>query len=102
MGSSHQVKQLRAALGPLEDRAAIFVTDSCLHRYLRARNWDLKKAEKMLQNTLKWRAQYKPEEIKWVSGAHRGHAVIILSTRSTAYRHTVNVIHWDEYWLPQR
>ena len=67
MVSSHQVKQLRAALGPLEGRAAIFVTESCLNRYLRARNWDLKKAEKMLQSTLKWRAAYKPEEIKWVS-----------------------------------
>ena len=68
MVSSFQAKQLRAALGPLEGREAIFVSESCLHRYLRARNGDVKKAERMLRNTLKWRAEYKPEEIKWVSG----------------------------------
>lgn len=65
-----KVKQLRAALGLLEGREAIFVSESCLHQYLRARNGDVKKAERMLRNTLKWRAEYKPEEIKWAEVAH--------------------------------
>lgn len=31
-----------------------------------ARNWNVKKATKMLKETLKWRAEYKPEETRWV------------------------------------
>ncbi len=34
-------------------------------RYLRARQWNLHKAGKMLKDTLAWRAEYKPEEITW-------------------------------------
>jgi hypothetical protein len=64
-----KVKQLREAIGPLSGRAAIFCTDDCLHRYLRARNWNVKKSEKMLRECLKWRASYKPEEIKWAEVA---------------------------------
>ncbi|CAM6116131.1 unnamed protein product [Calypogeia fissa] len=60
-----KVAQLREALGPLSSRAAIFCTDDCLHRFLRARNFNVKKSEKMLRECLKWRASYKPEEIKW-------------------------------------
>lgn len=60
-----RVAQLREAMGELSGRASIFCTDDCFHRYLRARNWNVKKAEKMLRETLKWRATYKPEEIKW-------------------------------------
>lgn len=63
---SFQVNELRAAIGPLSDRLSRFCTDSCLRRYLRARNWNLKKAENMLKDTLKWRGAYKPEEIQWV------------------------------------
>ncbi|CAM6089374.1 unnamed protein product [Calypogeia fissa] len=62
--------QLREALGPLSTRASIFCTDDCLNRFLRARNWNVKKAEKMLRETLKWRASYKPEEITWDEVAH--------------------------------
>eukprot|EP00123_Amoebidium_parasiticum_P011145 comp20534_c0_seq1/m.26325 comp20534_c0_seq1/g.26325 ORF comp20534_c0_seq1/g.26325 comp20534_c0_seq1/m.26325 type:complete len:301 (-) comp20534_c0_seq1:319-1221(-) len=41
-----------------EQRA--WMTDECLHRYLRARNWNVKKSAKMLEETLKWRWDYKP------------------------------------------
>lgn len=32
-------------------------------RYLRARSWNVHKATKMLLESLKWRASYKPEEL---------------------------------------
>jgi len=34
-------------------------------RYLRARQFNVHKASKMLKETLKWREQYKPEDITW-------------------------------------
>ncbi|CAI5462002.1 unnamed protein product [Closterium sp. Yama58-4] len=60
------VKELRASLGPLPKHARIFCSDACLRRYLRARNWHVQRAERMLRNTLKWRDQCRPEEIRWV------------------------------------
>uniref|UniRef100_A0A6N2LAS6 CRAL-TRIO domain-containing protein n=1 Tax=Salix viminalis TaxID=40686 RepID=A0A6N2LAS6_SALVM len=64
--------ELRAALGPLSDRSVKYCTDACLKRYLTARNWNVDKAKKMLEETLKWRATYKPEEIRWHEVAHEG------------------------------
>ena len=32
-----------------------------------ARNWNVEKAKKMLEETLKWRSTYKPQEIRWVN-----------------------------------
>lgn len=62
-----QVNELRTALGPLSGRSLKYCTDACLRRYLEARNWNVDKAKKMLEETLKWRASFKPEEIRWVS-----------------------------------
>ncbi|KAJ0040227.1 hypothetical protein Pint_28278 [Pistacia integerrima] len=67
-----KVKELRAALGPLSGRNLKFCTDACLRRYLEARNWNVNKARKMLEETLKWRSAYKPEEIRWNEVAHEG------------------------------
>eukprot|EP00850_Spirogloea_muscicola_P018964 SM000180S03489 [mRNA] locus=s180:36955:38891:- [translate_table: standard] len=67
-----KVRELRATLGPLDEKQTIYCTDGCLRRYLKARNWNVKKAEKMLRDTLKWRQKYKPEEIKWEDVAHEG------------------------------
>ena len=64
---TNQVKALRTALGPLCGRSLKFCTDACLRRYLEARNWNVDKAKKMIEETLKWRDTYKPEEIRWVS-----------------------------------
>jgi hypothetical protein len=64
---SMQVNELRAAIGPLTGRLEQFADDACLKRYLRARNWNHKKSEKMLKDSLAWRESYKPEEIRWVS-----------------------------------
>lgn len=44
-----------------------FLSDQSISRYLRARNWNVKKAEKMLEESLIWRMNYKPAEIRWVN-----------------------------------
>ena len=40
-----------------------YCTDACLVRYLRARNWNIVPAEKLLRNTLKWRREYGVDSI---------------------------------------
>ncbi|KAA3457504.1 phosphatidylinositol transfer protein PDR16-like [Gossypium australe] len=67
-----KVSELRTAIGPLSGRSAKYCTDACLRRYLEARNWNVDKAKKMLEETLKWRLSYKPEEIRWHEVAHEG------------------------------
>lgn len=42
-----------------------FLTDACLCRFLRARNWDVTKAFNMLQETLAWRSEFRPDAISW-------------------------------------
>jgi hypothetical protein len=44
--------------------ASDFATDDCLVRYLRATKWDLDQAEKRINATLKWRQEFKPDEIQ--------------------------------------
>ncbi|KAL7223930.1 hypothetical protein ACSBR1_025402 [Camellia fascicularis] len=67
-----KVSELRAAIGPLSGRSLQYCTDACLRRYLEARNWNVDKAKKMLEETLQWRSTYKPEEIRWHEVAHVG------------------------------
>lgn len=67
-----KVSELRTALGPLQGRSLQYCSDACLRRYLEARNWNVDKAKKMLEETLKWRSTYKPEEIRWHEVAHEG------------------------------
>jgi len=45
---------------PLTGIEKHFLSDSTLCRYLRARDWHLHKAQKMLVETLKWRREFKP------------------------------------------
>lgn len=49
----------------LGDEYTRFLSDESISRYLRARNWNVKKAEKMLEASLIWRMNYKPHEIRW-------------------------------------
>eukprot|EP00249_Psilotum_nudum_P011155 c22997_g2_i1 orf=319-1260(-) len=57
--------ELRSIFCNLTERNSLYCSDSCLHRYLQANNWNLKKSQKMLNCTIKWRDKYKPEEIMW-------------------------------------
>lgn len=67
-----KVAELRAAIGPLTERGSKYCTDACLRRYLVARNWNVIKATKMMEDTLKWRALYRPEDIRWPEVEHEG------------------------------
>lgn len=67
-----KVNELKIALGPLTGRSLQFCDDACIRRHLEARNWNIEKAKKMLEETLKWRATYKPEDIRWHEVASEG------------------------------
>ncbi|KAF2324570.1 hypothetical protein GH714_015349 [Hevea brasiliensis] len=67
-----KVNELRNAIGPITGRSLQYCTDACLRRYLEARSWNVDKAKKMLEETLKWRSTYKPEEIRWHEVAIEG------------------------------
>ncbi|GLU13720.1 hypothetical protein SLE2022_303360 [Rubroshorea leprosula] len=67
-----KISELRTALGPLSGRSLMYCSDACLRRYLEARNWNVDKAKKMLEETLEWRSTFKPEEIRWHEVAHEG------------------------------
>ncbi|KAF0910361.1 hypothetical protein E2562_001539 [Oryza meyeriana var. granulata] len=60
-----KIQELRAALGPLSSSGEKYCTEACLRRYLEARNWNVDKSRKMLEETLKWRAAYRPQDIRW-------------------------------------
>lgn len=61
-----QINEVKKLVGPLPDKLSVYCSDASIQRHLRARNWNVKKATKMLKETLKWRSDYKPEEIRWV------------------------------------
>ncbi|KAI9201036.1 hypothetical protein LWI28_017070 [Acer negundo] len=67
-----KVKELKVEIGSLSGRSVHYCTDACLKRYLEARNWNVDKAKKMLEETLKWRSTYRPEEIRWNEVALEG------------------------------
>ncbi|EPS69254.1 hypothetical protein M569_05512 [Genlisea aurea] len=60
-----RIDEVRELIGPQPPKLSAFCTDAMISRYLRARSWNVKKAVKMLQSTLKWRSEYKPDEIRW-------------------------------------
>ncbi|KAK4751405.1 hypothetical protein SAY87_004887 [Trapa incisa] len=70
--SESKINELKVALGPLSERSLKYCDDACLRRYLEARNWNTEKAKKMLEESLKWRTDYKPEEIRWAEVAAEG------------------------------
>ena len=44
-----QIDELRRLLGPLPEKLSIYCSDASIARYLRARNWNVKKATKMIK-----------------------------------------------------
>ncbi|KAH1212060.1 Phosphatidylinositol transfer protein 3 [Glycine max] len=66
------IKELKGVIGPLSGRSLTYCTDACFKRYLEARNWNVDKSKKMLEETLRWRSTYKPEEIRWHEVAMEG------------------------------
>lgn len=65
--SYEQINELKSQLGPLSARAEKYCSKACLKRYLEARNWNVVKSRKMLEESLKWRAAYRPEDFRWVN-----------------------------------
>ncbi|KAG5018296.1 CRAL-TRIO domain-containing protein [Glycine soja] len=70
--SESKIKEVKDAIEPLSGRSLKYCTDNCLRRYLEARNWNADKSKKMLEDTLKWRSTYKPEDIRWDEVAMEG------------------------------
>ncbi|KAG9458598.1 hypothetical protein H6P81_003106 [Aristolochia fimbriata] len=60
-----KINEVRKLLGPLSEDLPSFCSDASISRFLRARNWNSKKASKMLKETVKWRLEYKPDQIHW-------------------------------------
>ncbi|XP_019443183.1 PREDICTED: random slug protein 5-like isoform X3 [Lupinus angustifolius] len=67
-----KVKELKDAIGSLSGHSLKYCTDACLRRYLEARNWNVDKSKKMLEDSLRWRSTYKPEKIRWDEVAMEG------------------------------
>jgi len=90
------LKQFRERLSDTTDEQKRWCDDRCLLRYLRAREWKLSKSEKMIRETLKWREEFKPYNIKFADVAHgavtgkmyrygndkEGHPVVILQPKN--------------------
>ncbi|KAF8064679.1 pitC [Scenedesmus sp. PABB004] len=64
-----QLRELvaRSGLPEKHPELQLFLNDWTYVRYLRARGWDLAKAQKMLMGTLQWRLATKPQEILWAA-----------------------------------
>ncbi|KAK3159941.1 hypothetical protein QOZ80_1BG0053020 [Eleusine coracana subsp. coracana] len=61
-----RINELRKDLGEQSSEAIKgFLSDESLSRFLRARNWNVQKASKMLKAAVKWRLAFKPETICW-------------------------------------
>ncbi|XP_065854459.1 uncharacterized protein [Euphorbia lathyris] len=60
-----KVNDVRKMIGPIAAKHPGLCSDASISRYLRARNWNTKKAAKMLKDTMKWRLEFKPERIRW-------------------------------------
>ncbi|KOM50508.1 hypothetical protein LR48_Vigan08g133500 [Vigna angularis] len=61
-----EVEDLKA-LVKLSDKESVYCSDASISRYLMSRNSNVKKVAQMLKQSLKWRKEFKPEEIRWNS-----------------------------------
>ncbi|CAA0809787.1 Sec14p-like phosphatidylinositol transfer family protein [Striga hermonthica] len=60
-----KINDVRKMIGPIADKVLCQCDDASIRRFLKARNWNTKRAAKMLKEAIKWRIQYKPEKIRW-------------------------------------
>ncbi|XP_027350266.1 phosphatidylinositol transfer protein 3-like isoform X2 [Abrus precatorius] len=60
-----KIGEVRKIIGPIADKFSALCSDASVLRYLRARNYNSKKAAKMLKGTMKWKLEFKPEKIRW-------------------------------------
>ncbi|KAL6988609.1 hypothetical protein U1Q18_014363 [Sarracenia purpurea var. burkii] len=65
-----KINEVKKLIDPITSKFPLQCSDVSILRYLIARNWNTKKASKMLKETLKWRLEYKPDKIKWEDVAH--------------------------------
>ncbi|CAN6360638.1 unnamed protein product [Urochloa humidicola] len=60
-----KVDDVRELLGDLQKEMPSFLSDGTIRRFLRAKNWRTEQAAKALKEAVKWRRQFKPDEICW-------------------------------------
>nr|AFK40904.1 unknown [Lotus japonicus] len=72
LNAESKIRELKGAIGPLSGNSLKYCTDACLRKYLEPRDWNVDKSKKMLEDTLRWRSTYKPEEIRWHEVAMEG------------------------------
>ncbi|KAL9234248.1 hypothetical protein vseg_009136 [Gypsophila vaccaria] len=60
-----KIDEVRLMVGPIPENLCRYCSDAAIARYLEVQNWNVQKATKMLRESLKWRSEYKPEDIRW-------------------------------------
>lgn len=67
LSTDEQINDLRKELGEhSSEEIQDFLSDASCLRFLRARNWNVQKASKMMKSAVKWRVSYMPQKINWV------------------------------------
>ncbi|KAK1365903.1 hypothetical protein POM88_041464 [Heracleum sosnowskyi] len=64
------ISDIRKQIGPAANKFPTLFSDTSILRFLRARNWNTKKATKMLKDAFKWQLDFKQENIRWEDIAH--------------------------------
>jgi hypothetical protein len=59
----HEIVHERSAWAQYEREEREWLDDGCLVRYLRARDWNIPQAHKMLLESVRWRFEYRPQHI---------------------------------------
>ncbi|XP_078445103.1 uncharacterized protein LOC144714263 [Wolffia australiana] len=60
-----KIEEVRKLVQPLTSAEPSLFSDVSISRFLTSKNWNTKKASKMLSDTLRWRLKYRPNEISW-------------------------------------
>ncbi|CAN6338106.1 unnamed protein product [Urochloa humidicola] len=60
-----KIDDVRELLGDLQKEMPSFLSDGTIRRFLREKKWSTEKAARALKDAVKWRRQFKPENICW-------------------------------------